>query len=105
MPTLLPTNLFGLTAKDSLTELRRRYYDLALLCHPDRGGTATDMRIVQRSYEAAKVALEHQAEGGHGQQDAWCRPPHRSSVHEGNRDGDWVPLTDRHCEHSRHADP
>jgi hypothetical protein len=62
MPTT-PTNLFGLTADDSLAVLRRRYYDLALLCHPDRGGAADDMRVVQRSYEAAKAALEHQAEG------------------------------------------
>ena len=61
-PTL-PINLFGLTADDSLAVLRRRYYDLALLCHPDRGGAADDMRVVQRSYEAAKAALEHQAEG------------------------------------------
>ena len=58
-----PTNLFGLTADDSLAVLRRRYYDLSLLCHPDRGGAADDMRVVQRSYEAAKAALEHQAEG------------------------------------------
>ena len=58
-----PTNLFGLTADDSLAVLRRRYYDLALLCHPDRGGSADDMRVVQRSYEATKAALEHQAEG------------------------------------------
>lgn len=63
MPTTIPTNLFGLTADDSLAVLRRRYYDLALLCHPDRGGAADDMRVVQRSYEAAKAALEHQAEG------------------------------------------
>lgn len=56
-------DLFGITSTDTLSTLRRRYYDLALLCHPDRGGSADDMRVVQRSYEAAKLALEHQVEG------------------------------------------
>ena len=60
---MLQTNLFGITVDDSLKELRRRYYDLALLCHPDRGGSKDDMLVVQRTYEALKAAMEHQAEG------------------------------------------
>ena len=55
-------DLFGVTPTDTLQTLRRRYYDLALLCHPDRGGSADDMRVIQRSYEKAKIGLEHRIE-------------------------------------------
>lgn len=51
-------NLFGLQDGDGMAVLRRRYYDFALMCHPDRGGSAEDMVVVQRQYEHAKRELE-----------------------------------------------
>jgi hypothetical protein len=58
-PPLL--NLFGLKDSDGLPQLRRRYYEFALLCHPDRGGSADDMVVVQRQYERAKRELQARA--------------------------------------------
>lgn len=51
-------NLFGLTEEDGMKELKARYYEYALLCHPDRGGHAEDMVIVQKHYARAKRELE-----------------------------------------------
>ena len=57
-----PLNLFGLADGDGLTELKQRYYELALLCHPDRGGRAEDMVVVQAQYTRAKREFEARAE-------------------------------------------
>ena len=51
-------NLFGITNDTTLKELQKSYYEFALLCHPDNGGTTEDMQVVQRSYEEAKNQLE-----------------------------------------------
>ena len=53
-------DLLGTSTCKNLQELKRRYYDLALLCHPDRGGTAEDMRVIQHTYEKARDAFVHQ---------------------------------------------
>lgn len=54
--------LFGLTVNSTVADLRKRYYNLALLCHPDHGGSADDMHVVQTSYEQAKALLQRQHE-------------------------------------------
>ena len=54
--------LFGLSPTATLSELRAQYYDMALLCHPDRGGTAEQMRYVCTQYEAAQQLLAHHAD-------------------------------------------
>jgi hypothetical protein len=52
-----PYELFGLTHKTTLTEVRRAYYDLALLCHPDKGGDAGDMKTINAAYLWIKKGL------------------------------------------------
>ena len=37
-----PYKLFHLTYKSSLDKLRKAYYKIALICHPDKGGTEDD---------------------------------------------------------------
>jgi len=49
-------NIFGIT--DSLKDLRHKYLEMALLCHPDRGGKTDEMVIIQQNYENAKYALQ-----------------------------------------------
>jgi hypothetical protein len=46
-----PFALFGLTPQSTAEDIRRAYYQLALVCHPDKGGNAADMRMVQQAYE------------------------------------------------------
>ena len=53
-----PYNLLGLTTKSSLAEMKKAYYNMALLCHPDKGGSADDMIIIQNAYNYIKRQLE-----------------------------------------------
>jgi hypothetical protein len=47
-----PYELLGLIPnKCTIQDVRRAYRDLALLCHPDKGGDATDMRVIQAAYD------------------------------------------------------
>lgn len=47
-----PYDLLGLTPnKCSIQDVRKAYRELALICHPDKGGNAGDMRILQAAYQ------------------------------------------------------
>jgi curved DNA-binding protein CbpA len=56
---LNPYNLFGLNSKSNLKELQKSYYKMALLCHPDKGGTENDMNIIHHAYIYIKKQLEN----------------------------------------------
>lgn len=46
-----PYALLGVTVDSSLNDIRRAYYRLALLIHPDKGGNVEDMYILESSYK------------------------------------------------------
>jgi curved DNA-binding protein CbpA len=54
-----PYRLFGLDSKSTLEQLRKAYYKMALLCHPDKGGTEDDMNIIHNAYIYIKDQLEN----------------------------------------------
>lgn len=54
-----PYKLLGVTSQSTLQELRKSYYALALLMHPDKGGDAKDMWVLESSYKWVKAQLEH----------------------------------------------
>ena len=56
---LNPYSLLGVTIASSPAELRANYYQLALLCHPDRGGNRDDMVALHTAYEYVRAQLEH----------------------------------------------
>lgn len=49
--TLDPYGLLGVTHRSTVSEVRRAYYKLARMCHPDAGGQADDMCTVQAAYQ------------------------------------------------------
>lgn len=53
-----PSNFRG-GGEDALQEVRKLYYDMSLLCHPDKGGRADDMVALQRSYNIVKAGLQN----------------------------------------------
>jgi hypothetical protein len=55
-----PFDLFGITIDNTLNELKRSYYNMALLCHPDKGGSDNDMYIVHNAYNYCKEQFEAQ---------------------------------------------
>lgn len=54
-----PYALLGVTIASTCQEVRRAYYELALHAHPDKGGTAEQMRVVHNAY----AYVSHQVAG------------------------------------------
>ena len=53
-----PYQLLGVTINSSLKELKKAYYNMSLLCHPDKGGSNKDMIVVHTAYLYIKTQLE-----------------------------------------------
>lgn len=56
-----PYDLLGFDSKKPnipLKELKKKYYALALLCHPDKGGNKDDMIILEGAYNYLKCQME-----------------------------------------------
>jgi len=67
MQHLDPYDLLGVSPYAPAGEVRRAYYQMALLAHPDKGGSAADMATVHAAYDyviarAPKAALAPTAE-------------------------------------------
>lgn len=57
---LNPYELMGIDAHTpSLKKLKKAYYSLALLCHPDKGGSEEDMKMVLYAYRYIKEQFEN----------------------------------------------
>ena len=54
-----PYDLFNLTTKSTLKQLQKKYYKMALICHPDKGGCKNDMIIIHTAYIYIKEQLEN----------------------------------------------
>lgn len=54
-----PYSLFGLNVDSTLSELKKSYYELSLICHPDRGGDKQQMITVHNSYLYLKKQLSN----------------------------------------------
>lgn len=46
-----PFELLGVTVSTPWKDIRKRYYELALLCHPDKGGYAEDMILLHAAFK------------------------------------------------------
>ena len=55
-----PFSLLGVNLNDSLTKLKKNYYNMALICHPDKGGSSNDMHIINLAYNYIKLQIENQ---------------------------------------------
>jgi len=53
-----PYDLLGVTINSSLKEIKKAYYNLALLCHPDKGGSNNDMIMIHNAYLYVKKQIE-----------------------------------------------
>lgn len=51
MSVVNPYDFLGVNESSSMAEVRRAFYQLSLVCHPDKGGYAGDMRTLQSAYE------------------------------------------------------
>ena len=46
--------LFNVNDNTTLAQLKKQYFDFALLAHPDRGGSVEQMQILKSAYEESK---------------------------------------------------
>jgi len=53
-----PYLLLGLTVNSSLADVKKAYYGLALLLHPDKGGSAQDMIVLCKAYNYIKKQIQ-----------------------------------------------
>ena len=59
MSLINPFKLLGVNIDSSLNEIKKSYYNLALLCHPDKGGAEKDMIIISKAYEYVKDQISN----------------------------------------------
>lgn len=60
MNTINPFKLFGIDYKNiDEKSLKKKYYELALLCHPDKGGNKDDMIMIVNSYNYISEQVEN----------------------------------------------
>jgi hypothetical protein len=55
---LNPYDLLGVTIDSSKEEVKKKYYELSLLVHPDKGGNAEDMICLQTAYKFVMREIE-----------------------------------------------
>ena len=56
-----PYDLLGFDSKQpniSMIELKKQYFMLSLICHPDKGGNNEDMIILKNAYQYIKEQIE-----------------------------------------------
>jgi len=54
-----PYELFGLTSKSNLKQLKKAYYNWAKLVHTDKGGNRDDFEVIHYCYEYIRNQLEN----------------------------------------------
>lgn len=53
-----PFTLLNVTIDSSFNTLKRNYYNMALFCHPDKGGSNDDMIVLHNAYNYCKKQLQ-----------------------------------------------
>lgn len=56
-----PYDLFGINIDSSINELKKAYYEFAMITHPDKGGTDEDMCVISAAYNYVKEQLENKS--------------------------------------------
>lgn len=59
MNLINPYKLLGITVNSTSSELKKNYYNLAKICHPDKGGNSEDMCIIYKSYKYVEKQFEN----------------------------------------------
>lgn len=54
-----PYEIMNMSPNSTLAELKKSYYQMALICHPDKGGTEEDMIVIHNAYKYIKEQLEN----------------------------------------------
>ena len=53
-----PYDFLGISINSTIKELKKKYFELALICHPDKGGSKDDMIFLNKSYKYIYRQLE-----------------------------------------------
>ena len=105
-----PYDLLGVSPSSSLAELKKSYYNLSLICHPDRGGQSSDMTILHTSYKFLKTQFTKREENQYGydfledQFQKFCheqkeQPPKFADIYQ--ETNDWINMFNQEFKNAR----
>ena len=57
-----PFQLLGINYNSSELELKKSYYKLSLICHPDKGGDENDMIMISKAYKFTKDQIKNKTD-------------------------------------------
>ncbi len=60
---LNPFSFLGVSIDSSIDELKKKYYELSMICHPDKGGNKDDMIVLSNCYQYIKEQLKNKIPG------------------------------------------
>jgi len=63
MSLINPFELLGVDCKSSREEVRKSFKELALICHPDKGGDANQMKTLHLAYLYVISQIEFKEHG------------------------------------------
>jgi len=63
MSLINPYELLGVDCKSSRDDVRKSFKSLSLICHPDKGGDANEMKIIHNAYLYVIKQIEFQEHG------------------------------------------
>ncbi len=121
MNVINPYELLGFDSKNpnniSLSQLKKTYYNLSLICHPDKGGSPDVMIVLKNAYEYIKNQLENaknhstdfktiENEFKEFLKEQTSKPPAFNTIYEETHDEkDWNTTFNEQFEKEKHKKP
>ena len=72
MSVINPFSLLGVNIKSKREEVKKVFKELALICHPDKGGNEEEMKILYNAYQYVIEQISFQEHGRTMEEEEEC---------------------------------